>query len=434
MRSFFYSPVVILAIGLCVGVTTLAWSQPVPGSYIVVLEESLSPEAVPGVAEDLGRRHGLALGHVYKRVLKGFSAQIPASRLGVLRADFRVNNIVEDKVLTAFCHVGSQQLPTGVDRVEADGSLTANINNVDERVNADIAILDTGIYNHADLNVFRAVDCTRRGGCVAVTPKDPNGHGTHVAGSAAAVDNTKYVVGVAPGARLWSVRVLNNQGMGFTSWVIAGIDYVTANAAEIEVANMSLGGPGSDTGSCGVSGTTVVDPLHKAICNSVAKGVVYTVAAGNDSENAANTTPAAYDEVITVSALADSDGKPGGSGPTTSYGADDSFATFSNFGDDVDLIAPGVNILSTFPGDKTNPGGYCAVMSGTSMAAPHVAGGVALYRATHPTATPADVRDALRAAGECPDGATFSATGCVGSTWTGDPDGITEPLLNVAGF
>lgn len=439
MRRSFYLPLVILTIGLCVGVMTLAWSQPVPGSYIVVLEESIAPEAIPGVAEDLGRRHGLALGHVYKRAIKGFSAQIPAARLDALRADFRVNHIVEDRVLTAFCHANNfQTLPTGVNQVDADLSATANINNggtglsgQPNNVNADIAILDTGIYNHADLSVFKAVDCTKRGGCVAVTPKDPNGHGTHVAGSAAAIDNNKYVVGVAPGARLWSVRVLNNQGMGFTSWVIAGIDYVTANVAEIEVANMSLGGPGSDTGNCGVNASgTVVDPLHKAICNSVGKGVVYTVAAGNESQDAANSTPAAYDEVITVSALDDKDGIAGG----------DTFATFSNFGADVDLIAPGVEILSTFPGDKQSPGGYCANMSGTSMAAPHVAGGVALYLADtniHPKPTSTTgvlaVRDALRASGECPNGTTFGALGCTGS-WSGDPDGTAEPLLNVAGF
>jgi len=116
-----------------------------------------------------------------------------------------------------------------------------------------------------------------------------------VAGTIGALDNTSGVVGMAPGARLWPVKVLNAAGSGFTSDVICGIDYVTANAGAIEVANMSLGGGGSDDGNCG---QTNDDAQHEAICASVAVGVSYVVAAGNDSENASNSTPAAYDEVI----------------------------------------------------------------------------------------------------------------------------------------
>ena len=439
--------ITVLVMGVSAGLSGTALPDESAGNFIVVLEESVSNESISSVAQELGRRHGLALGHTYQHVLNGFSAQIPASRLNALRSDPRVNNIVEDQVLTAFCHLNSSQtLTTGVDRVDADLSLTANINGganglagLPNLVNADIAILDTGIYPHADLNLYRAVDCTKKGGCQSVAPKDPNGHGTHVAGIAAAVDNNSYVVGIAPGARLWSVRVLNNQGMGFTSWTIAGIDYATANAAAIEVANMSLGGSGSNSPNCGVSSAgKVVDPFHKAICNSVNKGVVYTVAAGNESQDAANTTPAAYPEVITVSALADSDGKAGGLGPATSYGSDDTFATFSNFGLSVAMAAPGVDILSTFPGDRQRPGGSCATMSGTSMAAPHVAGGVALYLATHlkpvNAAGTVGVRDALRAAGECPPGATKDSSNNCSAVWPGDPDGIGEPLLYGAGF
>lgn len=431
MQWLLKSLIVISVMAMYQGIPSSALSQQTPDRYIVVLDEALAPEAVPSVADELSRQHGLALGHIYKDALKGFSAQIPPAGLDALRSDFRINNIVEDKVLTAFCHANNfQTLPSGIDRVEADQSPAANINNSDERINADIAILDTGVYKHADLNVAKAVDCTGRNGCkVITTPSDPNGHGTHVAGIAAAIDNSKYVVGVAPGARIWSVRVLGNSGSGFTSWIIAGIDYITANSTNIEVANMSLGGPGSDTGTCGVNSSgTVIDPFHKAICNSVDKGVVYTVAAGNDFQDAANTIPAAYDEAITVSALDDKDGKPAG----------DAFATFSNFGSDVDLIAPGNEIFSLFPGDKRTPGGFCATMSGTSMAAPHVAGGVALYLATHPkpvdSAGTGIIRDILKGAGECPDGISFSVTGCSGSSWTGDPDGFTEPLLNVNGF
>jgi subtilisin family serine protease len=188
-----------------------------------------------------------------------------------------------------------------------------------------------------------------------------------------------------------------------------------ANGGPITVANMSLGGTGSDDGNCGLSNN---DALHQAICRSVAAGVTYAVAAGNETDNAANHVPAAYDEVITVSALSDSDGKPGGTGgaPTCRTGElDDYFATFSNFGADVDIAAPGVCILSTWKG-----GGYNTI-SGTSMATPHVAGTAALYIATHPGATPAQVKNALIAAQE---------SGPI----PGDPDTSKEGIVNAGGF
>jgi subtilisin family serine protease len=196
--------------------------------------------------------------------------------------------------------------------------------------------------------------------------------------------------------------------------VICGVDYVTANADKIEVANMSLGGSGTDDGNCGNSNN---DALHTAICNSVAAGVTYVVAAGNDSSDASGFVPAAYDEVITVSALADFDGKTGGVGSSTCRSdEDDTFANFSNYGADVDIVAPGVCINSTWKG-----GGYNTI-SGTSMASPHVAGGAALYKATHPSASPSTVKSALRSAG--------------GTDWDNSDDGDStkEPLLNVSTF
>jgi subtilisin family serine protease len=405
--------------------------------YIVVMDDLMTSAEVGGKAKEMIARHGIAVEHLYDAAMKGFAAKIPPGQLKRMQEEPGINNILPDGLVEAFCHTGPQGLPTGVNRIEADLSPTANINNLDNRVNADIAILDTGVYRHADLNVVVAVDCTRSG-CPSVTPSDPNGHGTHVAGSAASIDNTRSVVGVAPGARIWSVRVLNSFGSGLISSIIAGINFVTRNAANIEVANMSLGGGGRDTGNCGVNSSgQVVDPMHRALCNSVNQGVVYTVAAGNSFRNAANTTPAAYSEMITVSALADSDGRRGGQGPSTSAGRDDTFATFSNFGAVVDLIAPGVNIFSTSPGDVLNSGGYCQTLSGTSMASPHVAGAVALYLATHSKpvndAQVAGVREFLRQSGECPNGSSFGTSGCA-TRWPNDPDGITEPLVNVAGF
>jgi subtilisin family serine protease len=275
----------------------------------------------------------------------------------------------------------------------------------------DVAVLDSGIAAaHPDLNLVGGVACGPN-----KTSVDGAGHGTHVAGIIGARDNGFGVVGVAPGARLWAVKVLTDKGIGSWGSVICGIDWVTANASTIEVANMSLGGKGSDDGDCG---RTKHDPVHEAICASVAAGVTYVVGAGNGSEDAATFIPAAYDEVLTVSALTDYDGKPGGLAQPTCFnlGADDSLATYSNFGADIDLIAPGSCIFSTWAPDSYQN------LTGTSMAGPHVTGGAALYAATHPGAGPAQVRAALLAQG---------TTDWNAST---DPDGIKEPQLNVAGF
>ena len=258
-------------------------------------------------------------------------------------------------------------------------------------------IIDTGIDNiHPDLNVFRTVNCARFFGCLENQGTDGNGHGTHVAGIAAAIDNDIGVVGVAPGARLWSVKVLDDRGSGYLSWVIAGIDWVTARSIVIDVANVSLGWQGNSLAT------------RSAIQNSVAQGVVYVVAAGNSSQDVYGADglpgtsddfePASYPEVASIAALSDTDGQSGGVGPFSSWtgadrngdgvddGVDDSFAWFSNFsftaasdnpvvspGNAIDLILPGVDIYSTWKGGNYN------TIGGTSMASPHAAGLAALY-------------------------------------------------------
>lgn len=350
--------------------------------YIVVLEDGAAPAAV---AKEHSRAHDATVSKVFRSALKGYAATMTAAEAAEVGADPDVLFVQRDGVV----HASAQSLPTGINRANADASPTARINGADERVDVDVAVIDTGVnLTHPDLNVHTsgAKNCS-----TGRSAEDGNGHGTHVAGTIGALDNATGVVGVAPGARIWPVRVLNSQGSGTFSAIICGIDYVTAHADQIEVANMSLGGAGTDDGNCG---RTNNDAMHIALCSSVAAGVTYVVAAGNSSANAATAVPAAYDEVITVSALADFNGLAGGGAAATCRAdVDDTFADFSNFGADVDLIAPGVCIASTW-----KSGGYNTI-SGTSMASPHVAGGAALYKVTNPGATPAQVRTALVNAG-----------------------------------
>jgi len=177
--------------------------------------------------------------------------------------------------------------------------------------------------------------------------------------------------------------VLRNDGGGTWSSVICGLDWVAARADTIDAVNMSLSGydPGADTSTC------ADDALHAAICRVVNEAQIpVVVAAGNETANARNYAPAAYDEAIAVSAYADFDGRPGGAAAARCDHADDTFAAFSNRGADVDVAAPGVCVRSTVVGGGTGE------MRGTSMAAAHVAGGVALYRAANPAAGPAAVR------------------------------------------
>ncbi len=354
-----------------------------PAPYIVVLNDSASADVLAPLQAD---RFGFELGHIYSSALQGYSATLTPATAAALEASPAVQWVQEDTAVETT----AQSTPTGIDRANADASPTAKINGVDERVDVDVAVIDTGAdLNHPDLNIYKAgaKNCS----VGAVSANDLHGHGTHVAGTIGAIDNGSGVVGMAPGARIWPVKVLTDAGTGLNSDVICGIDYVTANAAKIEVANMSLGGSGTDDQNCGNSNN---DAMHKAICRSVDAGITYVVAAGNDSEDAKNSTPAAYDEVITVSALADFNGKPGGGAATTCRSdVDDTFADFSNYGADVDIIAPGVCINSTWM-----LGGYNTI-SGTSMASPHVAGAAALYKANHPTASPAAVKTALQNAG-----------------------------------
>jgi subtilisin len=352
------------------------------GRYIVVLKDSVTrPRAI---ASDHRRKHSLLVEHIYSHALKGYSARMNPASAARIAGDPGVAFVEADQRVQAFGEV-----PTGVDRSEADkkqglGDSTYTTTNV------DIAVLDTGIQpDHPDLNVVGGVNCL--GGiffssCTSGNFGDDNEHGTHVAGTAAAKDNGLGVVGVAPGARLWAVKVLDRKGSGYLSWIVAGIDWVRSQAPTIEVANMSLG--------CECTSSS----MSTALTNSTNAGVVFVAAAGNSAKNASTFAPANHSQVIAVSAMADFNGRAGGGAAATCrVDEDDTFANFSNFGSVVDLAAPGVCITSTVPGGRYD------TFSGTSMASPHGAGAAALYVAENAVPRSSSrwstVRAGLRGAG-----------------------------------
>ena len=293
-----------------------------------------------------------------------------------------------------------------------------------------IAVIDTGIdLDHPDLAA--SIDTSTGLNCVnpALPPNDGHGHGTHVAGTAAAPLNNVGVVGVAPEAQLVPIKTFDDAGNSSEAMVLCGLDHVVDLNTDgdpnndIDVANMSWGDPRS-WGSC------ATDALHAAICAADAAGVVLIGGAGNNAADAGTFVPAAFPEVVSVSAIADFDGKPGGLAgcqfiPTLlANQCDDAFAFFSNYGPSVDVTAPGVNVYSTWAG-----GGYMQE-SGTSMATPHVSGVAALVKGANPSLTTAQIRQLLVDTGDLPDGTTAEG-GCTSATsWAGDPDGVSEPLVN----
>jgi subtilisin len=414
----------LLALAIVAPTGVLAAEAAAPTEpYIVVLADSSAQVDGAGAASPargtarVADRHGLAVDRAFGHLIAGFSARLTAGQVQVLRADPDVSMVVVDDAT----ELTSQSMPTGVARIGGRTSPAAKINGVDERVDADVAVVDTGIdASHPDLNVVGGVNCSTAD---RNAWQDANGHGTHVAGTIAAKDNGIGVVGAAPGARLWAVRILDADGNGLLSWYICGLDWIAAQRDPsdssrplFEAVNMSVAKWGTDDGACG---STNSDLLHAAICRLVGSGVTVVAAAANDSSLASRRVPAAYDEVITVSALADTDGRPGGLGGHKcfswgTYDIDDTFADFSNYGPDVDLIAPGKCIWSTKPG---NTYGWS---SGTSMAAPHVTGAVALYKASRAVATPSEVKRAL------------TYLGSTNWAMATDPDGLHERLLDVS--
>lgn len=375
----------------------------------------------PGaVAEAQTERRDGNLDVVYRHALNGYAATLPTDEIDSLRDDPRVAFVTRDHEVSVLeeeveleteenggVEVLEATIPTGINRIFAPGNKALDIDGKDDlRADVDVAVIDTGIdYEHPDLNVVARTSCVT-GTCIDDTGKDGHSHGTHVAGTIGAIDNGEGVVGVAPGARMWAVKVLSDAGSGSESWIIAGVDWVTAHAKEIEVANMSLG--------CFCS----MPALDKAINGSIEAGVVYAVAAGNSNTNVSSFSPASNPNVISVSAIADYDGLAGEKSSYTcqNYGLDDRKASFSNYGAGIEIAAPGVCILSTVPGNQY---GY---KSGTSMASPHVAGAAAVLATQSNPGSKKDVetiRETLIKAGN---------TGWLDTSG----DGVLEPLLDVS--
>ena len=384
------------------------------GRWIVVYKNGTN---VARTSTRLARAGGFTADRTFTSAFRGLTAKLNPRQVTRLRMDPAVLAVVPDEKIELAAT--TQLVPTGINRINGRLSGAAKIDGVDDRVNADVAIVDTGIASVADLNVAGGYNCSTANGALW---RDVHGHGTHVAGTVGAIDNDSGVVGVAPGVRLWAVKILDDGGSGLLSWYVCGLDWIAAQRDPadptkplIESVNMSVTKWGADDHECGAASN---DILHMAICRVVAGGTTVVAAAANDSGSAAARVPAAYNEVITVSALADTDGKPGAiGGPRChswgSYDDDDSFANFSNFGSDVDIIAPGKCIWSTVPG------GFM-YMSGTSMAAPHVAGAVALLKTMRPKLTPTEVKKGLQDLGTL--------------NWkiTSDPDAFHEKLLDVS--
>ena len=359
--------------------TILGAGEPgsVSGSYLVTLKGGT--KAPSTVGKGLATKYGAKISHTYGTALNGYAIEANERQARLLAADARVASVAQDTRITVD---RTQRNPPswGLDRLDQP-SLPLSKSYTSPGSGGSgvtVYVIDTGIrITHKDFGGRASygwdfVDND-------ATAQDGNGHGTHVAGTIA---GTTY--GVAKKAKVVAVRVLDNAGAGTTSQVIAGIDWVTRHAHKPAVANLSLGGYHNAQ-------------LDAAVRNSIASGVTYTVAAGNDGLQAGLYSPADVKEAITVGATDKTDAR----------------AAFSNYGPAVDLFAPGVSITSASYASDTGK----ATFSGTSMASPHAAGAAAVYLAVHPRATPAQVSAALVAG---------AVSGKVSGEGAGSPDKLLQ--------
>ncbi|MFG3256688.1 S8 family serine peptidase [Streptomyces sp. NPDC048172] len=328
----------------------------VKGSYVVTLKDGTGIKAEAN-GEGLAEEYGGKLRRAYRSAVNGFSVNgLSGEEARRLAADDKVDKVVQNQRVTI---AGTQADPTwGLDRIDQAKTAGDKKYTYPDGAGAGstVYVLDTGVHiSHKDFGGrasygFNSLDGSKKA-------DDKMGHGTHVAGTVA---GAKY--GVAKKAKVVAVKVLNDGGTGTTESIVAGIDWVTKNHKGPSVANMSI--------------VASKDPvMDAALRKSIASGVTYAVAAGNEYQDASKLSPARVKEAITVAASDKADKQ----------------ADFSSFGKIVDLYGPGVDVVSL--SHKNNTG--TATMSGTSMASPHVAGAAALYTAAHKSATPAQVASAL---------------------------------------
>lgn len=339
----------------------------VAAPYVVTLADGASVDAV--VREARLPEPKLR----YDAALTGFAADLNDPQLERVLADPAVEAVEPDGEVSAMgmqALAPGEAVPPGIRR---SGGATPAL--AHQPATTAVAVIDSGIdLAHAELDAVSGVNCVKPG-----TPaQDDNGHGTNVAGIVAARNTGTGVVGVAPGTRVYAVKVLNNRAVGTLSQFLCGINWVAANAAAlgIRVANMSIGGVGMSDGACGTSSG---DAEHKAICAATAAGVTFVVSAGNGGTDFSRTVPAAYPEVLTATAITDTDGLPGALGPASCARKelDDRAGTYSSYAvkpaDAAHAIAaPGTCVTSA------GLAGKASTYTGTSQAAPHVAGAVAL--------------------------------------------------------